>query len=232
MYDTCRYLRAIEHHLISSSIVYAPVSMMATMERKPSPSGSRSSKRSQRASFFPLKIPMVGSNEINKKPIFRGFLRSVSGSFFFSCLKPHTLAEEHLFCNTFPVPSLGAFWFINFKPCRIFLVSFLDVCFGSNETNGSKNGAVPNNNGEILESTDHHAKITLFGVQNNQNTKYVLYIWGIRISRKLYSFRQTHTHTYVIRTDIFTKLEMFCLLYFSQLTHQKFPAFLLRPIAR
>lgn len=73
MYDTCRYLRAIEHHLISSSIVYAPVSMMATMERKPSPSGSRStttktqkfwsSKRSQRASFFPLKIPMVGSHE-------------------------------------------------------------------------------------------------------------------------------------------------------------------------
>lgn len=27
---------------------------------------------------------------------------------------------------------------------------------------------MPNNNGEILESTDHHAKIALFGVQNNQ----------------------------------------------------------------
>ena len=101
MYDTCRYLRAIEHHLISSSIVYAPVSMMATMERKPSPSGSRSSKRSQRASFFPLKLPMVGSTEFSflgsTKSLFSEAFCGQFQGVFFSCLKPHTLAEEHLF---------------------------------------------------------------------------------------------------------------------------------------
>lgn len=88
MYDTRRYLRAIEHHLISSSIVYAPVSMMATMERKPSPSGSRSSKRSQRASFPPwkfqwlvqMKVSFLGST---KRLFAEAFCDQFQGVFFF-----------------------------------------------------------------------------------------------------------------------------------------------------
>ena len=106
MYDTCRYLRAIEHHLISSSIVYAPVSMMATMERKPSPSGSRSSKRSQRASFFPLKLPMVGSTEFSflgsTKSLFsEAFCGQFQGVFFFMFETSHLGRRAPFFATHF-----------------------------------------------------------------------------------------------------------------------------------
>ena len=106
-------------------------------QQKPRSFGS--SKRSQRASFFPLKLPMVGSNEsflfgVNKKPIFQRLFAVSFREFFFHVWNLTPWQKSTFFCNTFPVPSLGAFWFINFKPCRIFLVSFLDVFFGGNET--------------------------------------------------------------------------------------------------
>ena len=73
-----------------------------------------------------LNFPFWGQQKAYFQRLFAVSFRE----FFFHVWNLTPWQKSTFFCNTFPVPSLGAFWFINFKPCRIFLVSFLDVLFG------------------------------------------------------------------------------------------------------
>ena len=165
--------------------------------------------------WFKWKFPFWGQQKAYFQRLFAVSFRE----FFFPCLKPHTLAEEYLFLQHISSAITRRLLVHQFQ-ALLEIFGELFGCLFWNETYGSKIGAVPNNNGEILESTDHHAKITLFGVQNNQVQNWkaekcsisvysilasetiitrwcrvnfktpktpstFLYIWGIRISRKL-----------------------------------------------